>query len=70
MSEQKGTTQRYNTNVLVGINQRDTLQNIDVMMEFMQVTGEEPHAGNHMILAMVRDALGHELQRAGKHGPH
>jgi len=40
------------------------------MMEFMQVTGEEPHAGSHMILAMVRDALGHELQRAGKHGPH
>ncbi len=50
MSEQQGTTQRYNTNVLVGINQRDTLQNIDVMMEFMQVTGEEPHAGSHMIL--------------------
>lgn len=70
MSEQQGMTQRYNTNALVGSSQRDTLQNIDVMMEFMQVTGDEAHAGTHFILSMVRDALGHELQQAGKHGPH
>lgn len=68
MSEQQGTTQGFNNNTLVGNSQRDTLQNIDVMLEYLQTSGEDQHAGTHMILTLVRDALGHTLQQAGKLG--
>ncbi|UYV20901.1 hypothetical protein K1Y77_17210 (plasmid) [Halomonas qaidamensis] len=70
MIDQQGMTQGFNNNALVGINQRDTLQNIDVMLEYLQTNGEDQHAGTHMILTLVRDALGHELQQSGKLGAH